>query len=66
MADREQIKAIIKYMRGAYPNYHPKPPKPARVVKFDPAQMDAVITFLRAHERPLPRVYARGGKLVKS
>jgi hypothetical protein len=44
----------------------PKPPKPARVVKFDPAQMDAVITFLRAHERPLPRVYARGGKLVKS
>jgi hypothetical protein len=24
MADREQIKAIIKYMRGAYPNYHPE------------------------------------------
>jgi hypothetical protein len=44
----------------------PKPPRPARVVRFDPAQMDAVITFLRAHERPLPRVYARGGKLVKS
>ena len=44
----------------------PKPPKPARVVKFDPEQMDAVITFLRAHERPLPRIYARGGKLVKS
>ena len=44
----------------------PKPPRPARVVKFDPAQMDAVIAFLRAHEKPLPRVYARGGKLVKS
>jgi hypothetical protein len=41
----------------------PKPHRPARVVKFDPAQMDAVITFMRVHEKPLPRVFARGGKL---
>ena len=47
------------------PECHQKLPKPARVVKFDPAQMDAVIAFLRSRERPLPRVYARGGKLNK-
>ena len=47
------------------PECHQKLPKPARVVKFDPVQMDAVIAFLRSRERPLPRVYARGGKLNK-
>jgi hypothetical protein len=48
------------------PECHQKLPKPARVVKFDPAQMDVVITFLRARERPLPCIYAHGGRRVKS
>jgi hypothetical protein len=48
------------------PECHQKLPKPARVVKFDPAQMDAVVAFLREREKLLPRIYARGGKLVKS
>ena len=47
------------------PECHQKLPKPARVVKFDPAQMDAVIAFLRAREKPLPRIYARGGNIAK-
>jgi hypothetical protein len=42
----------------------PKPPRPARVVKFDPAQMEAVIQFLREREKPTRRVYARGGKIA--
>jgi hypothetical protein len=40
-------------------------PKPPRITRFDKAQMDAVIAFLREHEKPGPRVYARGGKLVR-
>ena len=43
----------------------PKPPRPARVVRFDPAQMDAVITFLREREKPTIRVYGRFGKPAK-
>jgi hypothetical protein len=36
-------------------------PKPPRQVKFDPVQMEAVIAFLRSHEKPTIRVYTRGG-----
>jgi hypothetical protein len=43
----------------------PKPPRPARVVRFDPAQMDAVIAFLREREKPTIRVYGRFGKPAK-
>jgi hypothetical protein len=44
------------------PECHQPLPKPARVVKFDPAQMDTVIAFLRSREKPLQRVYGRGGR----
>ena len=43
----------------------PKPPKPARVVKFNQAQMDAAIAFLQSREKPLRRVYGRGGKIAR-
>ena len=39
-----------------------KLPRPARVVKFDPTQMDAVVAFLREREKPGKRAYIRGGK----
>jgi hypothetical protein len=39
-------------------------PKPPRVTKFDQGEMDAVIKFLRAHEKPLQRTYNRKGKIV--
>ena len=39
-------------------------PKPARVVKFDQAQMDAVVNFLREREKPGKRVYGRNGRLA--
>jgi hypothetical protein len=47
------------------PECHQRLPRPPRVVKFDPVQMEAVIAFLREREKPTIRVYARGGKLVK-
>jgi hypothetical protein len=40
-------------------------PAPSRFVRFDPAQMDAVIQFLREREKPLQRVYSRGGKITR-
>jgi hypothetical protein len=44
------------------PECHQRLPRPPRLVKFDPAQMETVIAFLRTHEKPTIRVYARGGK----
>ena len=37
---------------------------PSRFVKFDPDEMDAVIQFLRERDKPLRRVYSRGGKIT--
>ena len=40
--------------------YH-RLPVPPRIIKFDPVQMEAVIAFLRSHEKPTIRVYTRRG-----